>query len=154
MIEKTILSNLVLNEEYGRKVIPFLKPSYFQDRRDRILFNIIIDFSNKYKAFPSKETLHIELSNAKDLNEDDYKQIRQKIEDLQINEDTKIEWILTKTEEFCSWQAIKNALFQSIQIVEGKDEKHDKGSIPKILSEALAVSFDTNIGHDFLDNWV
>ncbi len=153
MIQNVILSNLVLNNEYARKVLPFLKSEYFQDRQDRMVFDLVHAYVDKYNSFPTKESLYIDLSSLEDINEDEYKKVRAKIEGLETDEKTDLQWLLDETEEFCSWQAIKNALFQSIRIVEKKDDKLDKGSIPNILSDALAVSFDTNIGHDYGEDW-
>ena len=153
MIDQLILSHLLLNPEFGSKVVPFLKPEYFQNPQDRKLFNLISAYTTKYSAFPTKEALFVNLGAVTTLNESEYQLLQKKIDDLSIEDDTDSNWLLDKTEEFCSDQAIKNALFKSIQIWEGKDKKLDKGSIPQILSDALAVSFDTNIGHDFTEDW-
>jgi len=153
MIEDLILSNLVLNEEFGKKVVPFLKPEYFHDRSDRQLFILISDYITKYTAFPTQEALLIDLSKINGLNESEYKSIRTKIEKLSINNETDPQWLLDQTEEFCSSRAIKNALIKSIQIVEGKEKQLSEGAIPSILSDALAVSFDSHIGHNFNEDW-
>ena len=154
MIEDVILANLILNKEYGQKVFPFIKAEYFQNRRDRLIFGLVHSFVDKFKTFPTKEALYIDSVNVSDISEQEFKEIQQRIDDLKIDDGTDLQWLLDQTEEFCSWQAIKNALFQSIRIVEGKDDaKFNKGAIPALLSDALAVSFDTNIGHDFIENW-
>lgn len=152
MIEDLILSNLVLNAEYGRKVTPFLKPEYFHDRSDRQLYVLISRYIDQYQAFPTQEALLVDLNKLTGLNEAEFKSIRTKIEKLSVNDDTDAQWLLDQTEEFCSSRAIKNALMKSIQISEGKS-KEKEGSIPQILTDALSVSFDTNIGHDFTEDW-
>lgn len=152
-VEKTILSNIVLNDSYSRKVFPFLKENYFQDRYDRILFNLVASYVEKYKGFPSKETLFIDLSNLKSINEDQYATVKNLISSLSVDETTNEEWLVKETEKFCQKQAVHNALRQSILIVDGKDQSLSEGAIPKILQDALGVSFDTKIGHDFLEDW-
>lgn len=153
MIDDLILSHILNDEDYGRKVLPFLKEEYFQDRGDRILFSIIHSYVGKYNNFPTKEALLIDLNNEKKVTEDDFKQCKEKISVLQYDEKTDKQWLLDQTEKFCQEKAIYNGIMKSIQILDGKDKTHDKGSIPKVLQDALAVSFDTNIGHDFLEDW-
>lgn len=152
-IEKVILSNLVHKEDYGRKVIPFLKPEYFQDRAERKIFEIIDAYVQKYNSFPTKEVLLIDLGNLNNVGESDFKQAKDIITDLNVEADTKIEWLVNKTEEFCKERAVYNAIMKSIQIIDDKASVESTGSIPKILSDALGVSFDTNIGHDFLEDY-
>ena len=151
-VEHVILSNLVFNEEYGRKVIPFLKEEYFSDYQDKIVFKIISEYVDQYNSFPSKEALAIDLSNKDGLNEDAFKRTKDIIETLHHEPDTKIEWLLDQTEKFCQEKAVYNAIMSSIQILDDKTGKNAKGAIPQILSDALAVSFDTHIGHDFLED--
>ncbi len=152
-IDDRILSHLVLNPDYGRKVLPFLKEDYFASREDRILFNLTANYIQTYNNFPSKEALFIDLSNLTDINEDTFKVVQGKIGSIAIEETTDEKWLLDKTEEFCKQQSLKNALFQSIGIWKGEDKNLDKGSIPKLLQDALSVSFDTHVGHDFLEEW-
>jgi archaellum biogenesis ATPase FlaH len=151
-IESAILGNLVFNEEYGRKVIPFLKDDYFTDQNDKTVFRLINEYVNKYNAFPSKEALAIDLSNKDGINEDTFKQTKELISALTADKDTKIDWLLDQTEKFCQDKAIYNAIMASIGILDDASGKTSKGSIPQILSDALAVSFDTHIGHDFLED--
>ena len=99
-IEKTILSSLLFNEEYGRRAIPFIKDEYFKDINDRVIFNLIHEYLNKYNAFPSKEALVIDLSNRKDLNEQQFKDSTNTIENLSSDPNTKITWLLDQTEKF------------------------------------------------------
>jgi replicative DNA helicase len=150
-IEKVIFNNLIHNEEYSRKVIPFLKEEYFVDVTDKITFNLINEYVNKYNAFPTKEALLIDLSN-KQVNEETFKRCKDAIESIQSGDDTKVDWLLDQTEKFCQEKAVYNAIMSSIQILDDKTGKTTKGAIPQILSDALAVSFDTNIGHDFLED--
>ena len=151
-IENTIFKNLVFNEEYGRKVIPFLKSEYFSDQKDKIVFELISDYVKKYNNFPSIEALAIDLSNKEGIGEQTFNQAKEVVSGLSEDVETKLEWLLDQTEKFCQDKAIYNAIMSSIQILDNKSEKTTKGSIPQILSDALAVSFDTHIGHDFLDD--
>jgi len=152
-IDETILSHLITNESYGRKVLPFLKDEYFQDRSDKVLFNLTKTYITDYNAFPTKEALFIELSDIQDLNDDTFKTVKGKIADVASDPKTDIQWLLDQTEKFCQEKAIYNGIYNSIKILDDKEGKLDKGSIPKLLQDALAVSFDTNIGHDFLEDW-
>jgi len=151
-IETTILSNLVFNEEFARKTIPFLKEDYFKDQQDRLVFKLITDYVNKYNAFPSKEALAIDLSNKDGVGEQAFKQSKELISALTQDTETKIDWLLDQTEKFCQDKAIYNAIMASIGILDDSSGKTSKGAIPQILSDALAVSFDTHIGHDFIED--
>jgi hypothetical protein len=151
-IETTILNHLVFNEEYGRKVIPFLKDDYFKDQQDRIIFKLITEYVNKYNAFPSKEALAIDLSNKDGIGEDTFKQSKELIGAFKEDKETQVDWLLDQTEKFCQDKAIYNAIMASIGILDDSSGKTSKGAIPQILSDALAVSFDTHIGHDFLED--
>ena len=151
-IEKIIFANLIKNEDYTRKVIPFLKPEYFSDFKDRTLFQLIDGYVNEYNTLPSSEELLINLSNKDGLSEDVFKNVSDTIANLSTTEGTKIEWLVDQTEKFCQEKAIYNAIMSSIQIIDDKTGKTAKGSIPQILSDALAVSFDTHIGHDFIED--
>jgi replicative DNA helicase len=148
--EKLVFTNLIYNEEYSRKVIPFLKDEYFHDVADRTVFTLVHEYIEKYNSFPSKEALIIELAN-KSLSEQTFKSAKETIESLTPQE-TKLNWLLDQTEKFCQEKAIYNGIMQSIQILDDKTGNNAKGSIPKILSDALGVSFDTSIGHDFLED--
>jgi replicative DNA helicase len=150
-IETTILRNLICNEEYYRKVVPHIKPDYFQDFTEKVIFEEIQDFSIKYDKVPTKEVLILSLQNRNDLNEDTYKESVTKIKDYSEDGIDK-DWVVTATEKWCKDRAIYNALLQSIKIADGGDQKLSRDSIPSILQEALAVSFDEYIGHDYVDN--
>ena len=152
MFEQVIFGNLVFREDYGRKVIPFLKKDYFQDHNDKILFEVIEDYVTKYNRFPTKEALAIDVTNKNGITDEQVKIIAKNIEDLSYDPKTELDWIVDKTEKFVQERAVYNAIMHSIQILDNKDQKNSKGSIPQILSDALGVSFDTNIGHNFLDD--
>jgi replicative DNA helicase len=153
-IEKTILSNLLLNEEYTRKVLPFIKDEYFRDSSEKLTFKLIQDYITKYNALPSKEALNIDLQNKNNVSETSFKEANDIIEGLSLDNKTSLSWLVEHTEKFCQDQALFNAISKSIQLING-DLKQDisKGAIPEMLSEALSVSFDTNIGHDLVDDW-
>jgi len=151
MIENTILSHLIFNEEYNRKVIPFLKEDYFHDSTDKIVYNLIDNYVKKYNSPPSRETLLIELNNLDKINEVTYKKCKDIISNLS-SENTDTSWLLDTTEKFCQDKAIHNAILKSIQILDEKTGEISRGSIPKILSDALGVSFETSIGHDYLQD--
>jgi replicative DNA helicase len=153
MFEHIIFANLLENEDYGRKVIPFLKKDLFKEYSDKIIFELINDYTTKYNKFPSKETLLIELSNKHiEINEEQFKKIKEVLGLLKTNKNTDLQWLIDKTEEYVQEKELYNAIFKSIEIIDDKNGKHAKGSIPKMLSDALAVSFDSNIGHDFLED--
>ena len=150
--EHVIFGNLLHREDYGRKAIPFLKSEYFQDKADRTLFELIESYVHKYNRFPTKEALSVDLSSISGLDQNTFATVATNINDLSHDPKTDLDWIIEKTEKFCQEKAVYNAIMQSIQIIDGKDQKNGKGSIPQILNDALAISFDTNIGHNFLDD--
>jgi replicative DNA helicase len=150
-IEQKILSNLIFDENYCRKVIPFIKKEYFADRKEVILADEIVSFFTKYNKPASKEILQIEVSNRKDLNDKELAELGDFIGTLSqepVNED----WMLEHTEKFCKDRAIYNGVLSAIRIIDGNDKQHTQDAIPSILSDALAVSFDNHIGHDYLDD--
>ena len=148
-IESTALRNLIHNEDYTRKVLPFLKSEYFQDRSERVVFSEIQKFISQYNRRPTKETLQIDLNKRKDLNEDEYKKIVELISSLDP-QDVDLEWLVNTTEKFCKDRAVHNAVMEGIHIIDGKDKKHSPEAIPEILRDALSVSFDNAVGHDYL----
>ena len=148
-IEQTILSNLVFNEQYCRKVIPFIKNEYFTSKGCSILFNEIHDYVSQYDSLPSKTALSIECDNRDDLTEENYKEIQNSINEL-TDEDHDLDWLVNTTETWCQERAIYLSLMESIKIADGQDTKKEKGAIPQILSDALSVSFDSHIGHDYV----
>ena len=150
-IEDTILRNLFCNEQYYRKVVPHLSDEYFQDPVEKIIFEEILQFSGKYNKMPTKEVLRIDLGNRTDLNEETYKQSSVKLDSL-TDEHVDYEWLVDSTEKWCQDRAIYNALLKSVQIADGNDEKLSKDAIPTILQQALGVTFDEHIGHDYLES--
>ena len=150
-IERTTLSNLIHNEDYCRKVIPFIKPIYFANRDERIVFEEIEKFLEKYNALPTKETLTIGVDSRKDLTDEEYKKIVELIGSLEKTE-VDLQWLHDETEKFCKDKAIYNAVLDGIKIIDGKDKQRTPEAIPTILSDALAVSFDLTVGHDYVDD--
>ena len=148
-IERTALKNLIHNDEYARKVLPFLKEEYFSERFEKVLFREIHDFIIKYNNLPTKEALSIELNNRKDINDTEYTKITDILSILN-KEQVDQKWLVETTEKFCKDRAIHNAILGGIQILDGKDKSHTPEYLPEMLSEALSVSFDQKIGHDYL----
>ena len=150
-IPLTILKNLLHDEEYTRKVLPFIQSDYFEEVSDKTVFEEISSFLKQYDSLPTKEILHIEVEKRSDLNQDQFTTISQLIDALDITEYKK-EWVLDTTESWCKERAIYNALMESIKIADGQDEKKKPDAIPSILSDALAVGFDQHVGHDYIDD--
>ena len=151
-LELTILRNLIFNEDYARKVIPFIQPEYYEQRVEKIVFEEIVEFIVKYGSSITIEALNIEIDNRRDLTESENKEIAELLSKLNDSPVDK-QWILDTTEKWCRDRAIYLALMESIHIADGNDEKKNRDAIPSILSNALAVSFDNNIGHDYLQNY-
>jgi len=147
-IEKTILANLISNEQYARKVLPFIRPEYFQDNNEKIVFDEISKFAIKYSKLPTSISLQVELDNRKDLNEQTYKDITSLVETLQADPVDE-QWLLDTTETFCKDKAVYNAVIDGISIIEGRDKKRKPDALPSLLTDALAVSFDNRVGHDY-----
>ena len=148
-LEKTILNNLITNNEYARKVLPFLKSDYFQDKNEQIIFEEIQKFSIKYSKLPTSTSLQVELDNRKDLNEQQFKDITSIVDSFQ-SEEVDGQWLLDTTEKFCKDKAVYNAVVDGISIIEGRDKKRKPDALPSLLTNALAVSFDNRVGHDYL----
>ena len=151
-VETTILRNLVHDEEYLRKVIPFIEPDYFDNHQDRVIFEEIAQFIVKYNKPVSQEILKIEVENRSDINDDEFKEITGLLSSLD-RQVVNSEWLVDTTEKWCRDRAIYLALMKSIKIADGQDEKKTRDAIPSILSDALAVSFDNHIGHDYLEDY-
>ena len=150
-IEITILRNFIFNEAFTRKALPFCKEDYFSNRSERILFREIDTFVNKYKNIPTKEALLIELGQRKDINEDEFKSIKELL--LSISEEkVDLQWLFDTTEKFCKDRAVHNAVLTGIKILDKKDPRLTPEAIPGILADALAVSFDNHIGHDYIED--
>jgi replicative DNA helicase len=152
-IEFLILRNLLYNEDYARKVIPFIKSDYFEDLNQRIVFEEIVSFISEYNKLATKEVLCIEVENRKDINDTSFKDVVHLIGCLD-DVPTELNWLLDTTEKWCRDRAIYLALMESIHIADGNDEKKNRDAIPAILSDALAVSFDNNVGHDYLNDYL
>ena len=151
-IENTIIRNLVLNEEYTRKVLPFLKPEYFENTHEKIIFEESAKFIIEYDKCPTKEILSIECEKRKDINDDTFKEVTTYLNDIS-SEPVQEDWLVDSTEKWCKERAIYLALVESISIADGHDIKKGVDSIPSILSEALAVGFDNHVGHDYLEDY-
>ena len=150
-IEQTILSNLLHNEEYARKVLPFVNKRYFSERKEAIIFEEYQNFFDKYNKPITKEILAIEVSNRKDLTDKEYNEFSDyinKIESVSTNTD----WLYNETESFCKKKAVYNAILDSIGIIDGKDKQRSEDAIPSMLSDALGVSFDSHVGHNYIDD--
>ena len=150
-IENTIINNLFFNELFTRKTIPFLKESYFTKREEKILFREIHEFINKYNNLPTKESILIELNNRKDLNEEEYKSTKELVASIK-EEESDLQWLTDTTEKFCKDRAVHNAVLEGITILEGKDKTRTPESLPSLLSDALGVSFDKHVGHDYIED--
>jgi len=150
-IENTILTNLFYNENYTRKTLPFIKPYYFSKKDERELYAEVEKFVTKYKNLPTKEAILIELNNRKDLNEEEYKGIKDLVSGISY-EEVDLQWLLDTTEKFCKDRAVHNAVLDGIKILDNKDKTRTPEAIPGILADALAVSFDNHVGHDYIED--
>ena len=148
-IERTALKHLIHTEQYARKVLPFLKEEYFSDRLEKLIFREVSLFYEKYNSQPTNETLAIELNARKDINDSEFQNITSTIATFQ-KEEINLDWLIQTTEKFCKDRAIQNAIMDGIQILDGKDKKHTPEFLPELLSNALSVSFDEKIGHDYI----
>ena len=148
-IERTALTNLISNEDYARKVLPFIKGNYFDVKEERVIFEEIYNFVDKYKKIPTQTSLEIEVGERKDLTEIEYKKVVDIIQTLNPVE-VDFNWLIDTTEKFCKDKAIYNAIVDGISIIDGKDKDRNRDSIPSILTDALSVSFDNAVGHDYI----
>ena len=151
-VENLVIKNLLLDEEYVRKAMPFIKAEYFSELLEKNLYNVINKYFTEYNALPTKEALEIEVGQLGNISDEQHRQTIQYIRDID-DEKSEYDWILDTTENWCKERAIYLALMESIKIAEGNDEKRATGAIPSILSDALAVSFDNHIGHDYLQDY-
>ena len=153
-LEQTILKNLIYNEEYLRKVLPFLKDEYFSDKTEGLLFKEITSFVQTYNSTPTIEAIGLAVKERRNLTDDEVDKSESYLQEIELakGQESKIQWLIDKTEKFCQERAIYNAVLGSISILDGKDKTNDKGSIPKILSDALSVTFDNSVGHDYLED--
>lgn len=152
-MEQLILKSLLTDELFARQTLPYIKKEYFSSPTERVLFEQIDGFINKYNTIPTNEAIIIELDNSGKVNDKEFKECCNYMEELSgIDANQDKAWILERTEKFCQEKALYNAIMESIGIIDGNNEKKDKGAIPEILSTALSVSFDPNVGHDFIEN--
>ena len=151
-VEQLVLKNLLLDEVYLRKALPFIKGEYFSNILEKNLFGVISKYFTEYNALPTKEALEIEVGQLDTISDEQHQSILALIRDID-NEKSDPEWIVDTTEKWCKERAIYLALMESIKIAEGNDDKKTANAIPNILSDALAVSFDNHIGHDYLQDY-
>jgi len=154
-LEQIILKNLIYNEAFTRKVIPFIRADYFSDDAEKVIFKEVFDFTNKYKNLPSHEALVINLTESKSLTEPQVQSAVRLLSEIKETKDEKVElaWLTEQTEKFCQDRAIYNAIMESVGILDDKKTTKSKGEIPKLLSDALGVSFDSNVGHDYINDY-
>ena len=150
-IENTIISSLFFNEEYTRKVLPFIKEEYFSNRVEQLLFGEVFGFIEKYNNLPTKDAILIELNSRRDINEEELQHIKDYVVSVE-NTESDDQWLLETTEKFCKDRAVHNAVLAGIKILDNKDKTQTPEAIPHILSEALAVSFDKSVGHDYIED--
>lgn len=151
-IETTILSNLLFNEEFLRKTVPFFQKEFFHDKAESILFSNISDFFTKYSKPINKTALKIEVSNRRDLSETEHQEIQEYIDDELVDTPVNKDWLYEKSEEFCKNKAVYNAIMASVKILDGKDKNLKPEAIPTLLSDALSICFDTQVGHDYIED--
>jgi len=151
-VEILILKNLLYSEEYGRKVLPFIKKGYFENTSQQVVFEEISKFLTQYNKLASKEILCIEIENRSDINESSFKEVIDVVDQLEETT-SELSWLIDTTEKWCRDRAIYLALMESIYIADGNDEERNRDAIPSILSEALGVSFDNHVGHDYLNDY-
>ena len=150
-IENTIIANLFFKEDYTRKVLPFIKEEYFSNRVEQLLFGEVFTFIEKYNNLPTKDAILIELNSRRDINEEELQHIKDYVTSIE-NTEADEQWLLETTEKFCKDRAVHNAVLAGIKILDNKDKKQSPEAIPHILSEALAVSFDKSVGHDYIED--
>ena len=150
-IENTIISSLFFNEDYTRKVLPFIKEEYFGNRVEQLLYGEIFKFVEKYNNLPTKDAMLIELGQRKDINEEELNHLKDYVNQIE-NTEPDVQWLTETTEKFCKDRAVHNAVLSGIKILDGKDKKQTAEAIPHILSDALAVSFDKSVGHDYIED--
>jgi len=150
-IENTIISSLFFREDYTRKVLPFIKEEYFGNRVEQLLYGEVFKFVEKYNNLPTKDAILIELNSRKDINEEELNHLKDYVNSIQ-NTEADEQWLIETTEKFCKDRAVHNAVLSGIKILDKKDTKRTPEAIPHILSEALAVSFDKSVGHDYIED--
>ena len=152
-LETVILQNLIYNDTYRKQVFPYLKKQYFENYDHKLVFELIHDYISQYENCPTKESLEVDLQNKKDITEEEYKKASIIIDSFN-SESADIDWLVDSSETWCRNRAIYLSLLESIKIADGGDPEKDMGAIPSILSEAISVSFDNTIGHDYFDDYL
>jgi archaellum biogenesis ATPase FlaH len=150
-LQTIILQTIIKNEDFCRKVIPHIKSEYF-DNEKKPVYDLILSFVSKFNKVPNVTALEVEFQSSVAVNRSDANDILACIKSIDQGEPNDTDWLLNRTEEWCKQRAVTIAIVKSISIIDGKDKKHSEGAIPDILSKALSISFDTNIGHDYLEN--
>ena len=150
-VEELVVTNLIHNQDFTRKTLPHIKQEYFEDYNNKIIFDELAKYFMEYDALPSKEALSIEIESREDLNETTFSELKTSLENM-TEEPHEIDWLVTTSEKWCRDRAIYNALLESIQIADGNSETMGRDAIPSILSNALSVSFDNSVGHDYIDD--
>jgi replicative DNA helicase len=151
--EQVLLNNLVHNEDFTRKTLPFIKSDYFHDKSERVVFEIIDEYYTKFNSAPTKSSLLVELGNKDNLNEQDFGSARQVVEYMTKENVDSEEWLLQTTEKFCQEKALFNAVRKAIHIMDDPESSEGTGTLPQLFTDALSVGFDTNIGHEYLENF-
>ena len=154
-LEQIILKNLIHNEEFTRKVLPFIKADYFSDQTEKLVFKEVFEFVNKYKNLPTHEALVINITERTNLTEPQVKDSIELLKDIEVSKEDKVElqWLTEQTEKFCQDKALYNAIMESVSILDENNAKKTKGEIPQLLADALGVSFDSNVGHDYMQDF-
>ena len=153
MIENTVVSNLVYNEDYFRKVYPYIKKDYFEDGNLQKIFDAYSEYVEEYREPPSVEVLKLVIDKRKDLNEDSYKNVMVSLDQLKVDEQTDFDWLVSETEKFCQDRDLFNAIRKAILVVDGTESTLGKDALPGLLQDSLSISFDTSVGHDFLEDY-
>ena len=153
MIETTVLSNLIFNEYYFRKVFPYVKKDYFEDNNSKKIFEAYSEYVEEYREPPSVEVLKLVMDKRKDLNEDAYKNVMASLDQLKTDDKTDQEWLVKETEKFCQDSDLYNAISKAILVVDGAETEMGKDALPALLQDSLAISFDTSVGHDYLEDY-
>lgn len=151
-LETTILKNLIFNEDYARKILPFIKSEYFTDNTEKILFEEINEYINHYKNLPTYESLVINFTESKKLTEQQVQDSIGMLREINAEKEERSDnaWLIDNTEKFCQDKAIYNAIMKSVKILDNNSDRDSKGAIPQLLSDALGVSFDSSVGHDYI----
>lgn len=150
-LETLILNNLVHTEAFTRKAMPHIKPEYFVGK-DRVIYDLILSFISKYNKLPNSNVLDIEFQESNAVTRPDRNEIAQAISDMSTHMPADLDWLIDSTEKWCKDRAVHLAVMEAIAIIDGKSKDNAEGAIPEILNKALSVTFDTNVGHDYIDN--